>query len=67
MNAAQVKIKLIERNLRVTDLARRWNRPMSTVSLVVNRKLKSAALERKLALAIGVSVEELRGGNGEAA
>lgn len=63
MTSQQVKIRLIEKNLRVIDLARRWNRPLSTVSQVVNRKMKSAELERKLARALDVSVEELRAVN----
>jgi hypothetical protein len=65
MTPSEVKIKLIEKGLRQSDLARKWKRPMGTVCMLVNRRFKSKELERKLAREIGVTVEELRGDNHE--
>jgi transcriptional regulator with XRE-family HTH domain len=61
MDATDIKIKLLQRGITQLDLARRWKRPMSTVSMLVNRKMKSRELERKLARALNIPVEELRG------
>jgi hypothetical protein len=61
MTPSEVKIKLLEKGIRQADLAKKWKRPMGTVCMLVNRRFKSNELERKLARAIGVSVEELRG------
>ena len=62
MTPSEVKIKLIEKGIKQSDLAKRWKRPVATVSMLVNRRFKSEELERKLARAIGVKVEDLRGG-----
>jgi hypothetical protein len=61
MTPTEIKIKLIQRGITQTMLAEKWGRPLSTVSMVVNKKMRSRNLERKLARAIGVSVKDLRG------
>lgn len=63
MTAVQIKVKLLEKGIKQIDLARKWNKPLGTVSRVVNRKLQSRALETKLARTIGVTLAELRGEN----
>lgn len=61
MKAKEIKQKLIENNIRQIDLVKKWRIPSCTVSLLVNRKLKSKRLDRRLARAIGVPFEVLRG------
>ena len=61
MTPSEIKIKLIQRGLTQADLAERWGRPASTVSMIINQKMRSRDLERKLARAIGVRLEDLRG------
>ena len=61
MNARQIKAKLAEKNIRQVDLVKKWRLPSATVSQFVNRKIKSARLDKRLAKELGLSVEELRG------
>jgi hypothetical protein len=67
MTATEIKVKLLQKGIRQTDLARKWGKPLGTVSRVVNRTLQSRALETKLARAIGVTLNQLRGEEGKAA
>jgi plasmid maintenance system antidote protein VapI len=61
MTPIEIKVKLLERGIKQKDLARKWGKPVGTVSRIVNRTLQSRALEIKLARAIGVSLAKLRG------
>lgn len=61
MTARQIKAQLAEKKIRQRDLAKKWRLPSCTISQLVNRKMKSARLEKRLALVIGVTPEELRG------
>lgn len=67
MTAKEVKQRLAERNIRQVDLAKKWKLPTGTVAQLVNRKMKSARLDRRLARAIGVTFEKLRGQDGAVA
>jgi hypothetical protein len=51
---------MIERGIRQKDLVKKWRKPANVVSLLVNRKMRSAPLERKLARELKVKVSELR-------
>lgn len=61
MTSTEIKVKLLLKGIKQKDLAIKWNKPVSTVSRLVNRTLESRALEIKLARTIGVSLAELRG------
>lgn len=61
MTAKEVKQRLAERNVRQVDIAKKWKLPTGTIAQLVNRKLKSERLDRRLARLLGVTVEELRG------
>lgn len=60
MTPQEIKIRMIEKGIRQIDLVKEWKEPRATISMLINRKLKSAELERKLARKLGVSVEQLR-------
>jgi len=60
MTPQKIKIKMIELGIRSVDLVREWKEPKSTISMLINRKLVSAELERKLARKLGIKVAELR-------
>ncbi|HWP59484.1 MAG TPA: helix-turn-helix domain-containing protein [Candidatus Acidoferrales bacterium] len=61
MTAEEIKQKMKERNITQGDLVRRWKKPKVTISLLVNRRLTSERLEKRLARALGVTLNELRG------
>jgi transcriptional regulator with XRE-family HTH domain len=61
MRAREIKAKLAEKNIRQIDLAKKWRLPTGTVAQLVNRKMKSARLDKRLARVLEVTVEELRG------
>ena len=61
MTARQIKARLAEKNIRQIDLAEKWGVRACTVAQLVNRKMKSARLEKRLAAVLGVTREELRG------
>jgi len=73
MTAQQIKELLAAKGLTQGKLRRRWQRPdgtpapKATVSAVINRKMTSARYDRKLARALGITLEQLRGGNDHAA
>jgi len=60
MTAEEIKARLKELGIKQAQLSRQWKKPPGTVSLIVNRKLQSRALETKLARRLGVSLEKLR-------
>ena len=60
MTAEEVKHKLRLLNISQAELARRWKKSESAVSLCINRKMKSAEIEEKLAALLKIEVEELR-------
>lgn len=61
MNAREVKQRLAEKNVRQVDLAKKWKLPTGTIAQLVNRKMKSERLDRRLARVLGITLEELRG------
>lgn len=66
MTPEEIKSRMKEKGLSERALAKRFKASPSSVHFLVNRKLTSARLDRKLARAIGVTLAELRS-NGEAA
>ena len=60
MTADEIKQKLKDLEITQSDLAREWKKSPSAICLVINRKIKSAEIEVKLARRIGVAVEKLR-------
>lgn len=60
MTPKEIKAKLKEKKIKQVDICRAWNKPASTISMLVNRRMKSAALEKRLARKLGITVEELR-------
>lgn len=67
MTAREVKQKLAAQNVRQIDLAKKWKLPTGTIAQIVNRKMKSKRLDRRLARVLGITLNELRGENGEVA
>ena len=61
MNARQIKARLDEKKIRQIDLAKKWKLPTGTVSQLVNRKMKSLRLDKRLAKELDIPVEVLRG------
>ena len=61
MTAREIKQRLKEKNLRQIDLVKKWRKPSGTVAQLVNRKMKSKRLDKRLAKVLEVSVEELWG------
>jgi len=61
MTASEIKRALRQTGLTQADLAREWRVAPNTVHYLIARKMKSARLERRLAMALGVSVDKLRG------
>jgi hypothetical protein len=66
MTAREIKARLAEKNIRQIDLAKKWRLPTGTIAQLVNRKMKSERLDKRLARLLDLSMEELRG-NGRAA
>jgi transcriptional regulator with XRE-family HTH domain len=62
MTAKEIKILLKAKKLSQRELSRRWKKSLSAVHFLIEGKLQSAALERRLARTLGVSVEEIRDG-----
>ena len=62
----EFKQKLKEKNLTQAKLAKRLNVSTAAMALFVNGKMTSARLERGLARALGVKLEELRGNQQQA-
>ena len=62
MRPMEIKARLKAKGLTQGDLSRKWKKSRSTVSFLVNRKMTSAELERKLAEILDVAVAELRDG-----
>ena len=67
MNALEIKTRLKEKKIKQSELARRFKVGNPAIHYLVNRKFKSARLEKRLARILGVSVEELRRDGDEAA
>jgi hypothetical protein len=61
MTSREIKRKLKEKGLSQTDLVKLFNSHHTTVHFLVNKKLRSQRLEKKLAKVLGVTFEELRG------
>ena len=59
MTAREIKQRLKEKNLRQIDLVKKWRKPSGTVAQLVNRKMKSKKLDRRLAKVLEIPVEEL--------
>src|SRR5262245_23539330 len=60
MTPQEIKQKLRAARVTQAALAERWGKSTSAVCLVINRQIKSAAIEKKLARFLGVSLEKLR-------
>lgn len=67
MTPEEIKDRLRERGLTQGDLHRAWKETRATISLLVNKKMKSQRLEKKLAKIMDVSFEQFRGEDGDAA
>ena len=61
MTAAQIKRLMKEKGITQGDIRRKWKAPKATISALVNRKFKSARLEKRPARVLGVTPEQLRG------
>lgn len=61
MTPEEIKSRLDEKGLSQGRLARRFRIAKTTAHLLVNRKMTSARLDRRLAKELGVTVAELRG------
>ena len=59
MTAAEIKRKLKAKGITQTDLEKRFSVSDTAISFLVNRKMKSRRLEKRLARILGVTVEEL--------
>ena len=59
MTAREIKQRLKEKNLRQIDLVKKWRKPSGTVAQLVNRKMKSRKLDKRLAKVLEIPVEEL--------
>ena len=59
MTAREIKQRLEEKNLRQIDLVKKWRLPSGTVAQLVNRKMKSKKLDKRLAELLEIPVEEL--------
>ena len=59
MTAREIKQRLKEKNLRQIDLVKKWRKPSGTVAQLVNRKMKSKKLDKRLAKVLEIPVEEL--------
>lgn len=66
MTSEEIKAKMKERKLTQAELARRFDTSEASIHHLVNRKMRSDRLEKRLARALGVKLEQLRG-TGEAA
>ena len=60
MTVEEIKSRLAEKGLSQGRLARRFRIAKTTAHLLVNKKLVSARLDRRLAKEFGVTVEELK-------
>jgi hypothetical protein len=66
MTARQIKAELAKKKIRQVDLAKKWHLPTGTVSQLVNRKMKSERLYKRLAKELGMTFEEFSGMHGAA-
>lgn len=66
MTEERIKSLMKEKGLTVGRLAKRFRKSHTTIHFLIKRQLKSKRLEERLAVALGVPVEELRG-NGKVA
>lgn len=62
MTPEEIKIRLIQKGIRQTDLADRWRRPRSIVSRLIAGQIKTRSLQAKLARALGVKLVDLQNG-----
>lgn len=62
MTPRQIKARLAEKGINQAALCRMWRKPRVTISYLVNRKMTSFVLEKKLARLLGVSLDYLRDG-----
>ena len=60
MTPNEIKRKLKALGVTQVRLAEQWKKSPALISLVINRQIKSAAVEKKLARRLGVTLEELR-------
>ena len=61
MTGKEIKRKLTEKNIRQVDLAKKWKMKRAVVSQFINGDFTSARLDKRLAKALGLTVEEVRG------
>ena len=61
MSPQEIKTRLAERKITQTEIARRCGVSFNTVHLVIHGKGTSARVEKRLARALGIKLEELRG------
>lgn len=64
MTSQEIKARLKQKRVTQAALARKWGKSPATIHFLIERKLTSEALERKLARLLGVSIESLKE-NGE--
>jgi len=60
MTPQEIKHRLDELGLTQADLVRKLKKSKTTVSFLVNRKLTSERLEKRLAKMMGVTLEKFR-------
>lgn len=66
MTEKEIKDLMKEKNLTASELARRFEVSHTAIHFLIKRQLKSEELEKRLARALGVKLEKLRG-EGQAA
>lgn len=60
MTSQEIKARLKQKRVSQAALARKWGKSPTTIHFLVERRLKSEALEKKLARVLGVTVESLK-------
>ena len=60
MTPSEIKSRLKAKRFKQKDLVKRFNASPTAISFLINGKLKSPRLEKRLARALGVTIEELR-------
>lgn len=65
MTAEEIKSRLHKKKLNQLKLAKRFRVSPTAIHFLIHGQLKSRDLQKKLARALGVKLDELRGDNGE--
>jgi len=59
LSPTDIKVKLLRKGIKQAEIAERADCSQSSVSQVINQKMKSRAIARVLAQVLGVSIEEV--------